>query len=156
RQGAGPCGRTTSMAALSELVCIGHSHCSSLPERAAGIRLTVLNFWRLPDAVTWTAGSPSLRPDIAGQLRAPLISLMGGGAHTVPSLGVHPRPFDFILPEAPDLPLDQQAELLPYDAVRQRLEKDVAEFLRLGELVLAMVDGPVFHVDTPPPVARSE
>lgn len=139
-----------------ELVCIGHSHTGALvtgSETARGGRFKVLNFWSLPGAVEGTQELPALRKDIAAQLKPPLISMMGGGAQTVLSLGRHPRPFDFILPEEANLPLEADVEIVPYDAIRERLIEDWQPFWRLTELVASLVDGPVFHVDSPPPIS---
>lgn len=145
------------MGSTDQLVAIGHSHCGCLTAaEAEGVTFKILSFWFIPGALEIEGGTKRLSREVAEQIRPPLLSFMGGGAHTVLSLGVHPRPFDFVLPEAPDLPLDEGAEILPYDAVRRRLEADAKEFLDLTEMLLTQVKGPIFHVDTPPPVASGE
>ncbi|MEI9987948.1 MAG: hypothetical protein WDN69_35515 [Aliidongia sp.] len=92
-------------------VCIGHSHALAL-ERGAergGVELDAINFWH--------TGEPWLRDGTAIRLRAdlaervgrgrPILSLVGGSAHTVLGMVEHPRPFDFVLPSAPTLPVDE-------------------------------------------------
>jgi hypothetical protein len=138
------------------LVCIGHSHTGALQAAflaGAAIRINVFNFWRLPGAIEGTPQQPLLRADIAAQMKAPLISMMGGGAQTVLAICAHPRPFEFILPSAPGLPRDEFAELVPYEAVKARLADECAQFWKLTGLVASLVDGPTFHVDCPPPIA---
>ncbi|MDE1173228.1 MAG: hypothetical protein PW790_06080 [Parvibaculaceae bacterium] len=68
-------------------------------------------------------------------------------------LARHPRPFDFVLPECPHLPLDEDAEILPLEAVRASLLAITQEYLDLIKLVRDTATGPVFHIEAPPPYA---
>jgi hypothetical protein len=145
------------MTDAGRLVAIGHSHCGCLTDASAdGVRFTIISFWFTPNIVEQVEGKPRLNPAVASQLRAPVLSMMGGGAHTVLSLAPHPQPFDFILPERPDLPLDPDAEVIPFEVMRRRLLADAQEFLDLTELVRRNVRGAMYHVDTPPPVADAD
>lgn len=75
-----------------------------------------------------------------------------GNEHHWHSLVRHARPFDFVLPDRPDLPLTPGAELVPYRAVATRLERDclyamttLAEICRRGAR-------PLVSLASPPPI----
>lgn len=152
-----PAGRTIGPGVA--LTVVGHSHCACLQGvEADGVAFRLLSFWFIPGAIETNDGQRRFAGAMAAGIAEsppgmPLISSMGGGSHAVLSTAAHPQPFDFVLPEAPDLPLDPEAEILPYAAVRRLLEADVREFLELTEMLATAGRGPVFHVDAPPPVA---
>lgn len=135
--------------------CIGHSHLRCVQQAAAeaGTALQSLNFWDRPDDVvkgeTWT-----LVPQLQQALRehpGSVVSWIGGGAHTVIGLVSHPRRFDFVLPESPDLPLDPRAELVPSGAVRDSLMVQTAPYLQLMGHVRTLARKRMLHMEPPPP-----
>lgn len=143
------------------VLCIGHSHLGCVARAASdsGFRLQALNFWEMPGAVESHDGAPRLSEALQNQLRehqGPVFSLIGGGAHGVLGTLVHPRRFDFVLPQAPELPLDERAELLPALAVQRLMEARVADYLALMAQVRALCGGPMFHLEPPPPSADGE
>jgi hypothetical protein len=81
-----------------------------------------------------------------------VFSLIGGN-HAV-GIHRHPVPFDFVLAEAPDLPVQQDAQLIPLDAMRVVVERSVAAALRTLEDVVALARGPVYHFESPPPTSE--
>lgn len=140
------------------ILCIGHSHVASVAQAAAalGVPFKALNFWDMPGAITPENGVPRLSPQLERQLRehpGSVFSMIGGGAHGVLGVLVHPRRFDFVLPEQPLLPLDPAAEILPALAVRRVLESLMADYLALMLQVRQLCVGPMFHVEPPPPYA---
>lgn len=140
------------------LVCIGHSHLRSLDEAAAtdGVPLVALNFWSLKDATVTRDGRITLCDPVTQHLDGgPVFSWIGGSAHHTLGLLQHPRPFDFVLPSAPDLPLDPRAEVLPFDCVRAALLESMRDVLRLMRLLREATTGPVFHLE-PPPIYSDE
>lgn len=79
--------------------------------------------------------------------------MIGGVAYNMMGLAVHPRRFDFVLPDAPDLPFDERAELVPYEAVRASLLAIMQHYLDLMAIVGATGRGRIFHIEAPPPYA---
>lgn len=143
------------------MLCIGHSHLASVARAAtaAGEALRVFNFWDLPGAIIRDEAGPKFARSISDALAqhaGPVFSFVGGGAHVVLGMLVHPRRFDFVLPSEPELPLDPRAEILPAMAVRQILESMMAEYLALMNEVLQVSGGPMFHIEPPPPSADSQ
>lgn len=140
------------------LLCIGHSHVACVAQAAVKLEipLQAMNFWEMPGAILREGGVPRLSLDIELRLRrhpGPLFSMMGGAAHGVLGMLVHPRRFDFVLPAQPDLPLDPAAEILPALAVRGMLESLMTDYLALMTQLRQFCTGALFHVEPPPPYA---
>lgn len=143
------------------LLCIGHSHvaCVARAARAASVPLQALDFWTMPDAIVRSDGAARFSPALITQLRehaGPVFSFIGGAAHGVVGMLVHPRRFDFVLPWAPELPLDPAAEVLPALAVRAIVEAAMGEYLDLLNQLRALCRGALFHVESPPPYADAQ
>ncbi|MHB1058740.1 MAG: hypothetical protein ACYC0F_12765 [Rhodanobacter sp.] len=141
-----------------QLMCIGHSHVACVAQAAGKLQVPMqaMNFWDMPGAVLREDGVPRLSTDIELRLRrhpGPLFSLMGGAAHGVLGMLVHPRRFDFVLPAQPDLPLGPAAEILPLRAVQGMLESLMADYLVLMKQLRQCCTGALFHVEPPPPYA---
>jgi hypothetical protein len=140
------------------LLCIGHSHVACVLQAAdkVGFPLQAINFWDMPGAVEHDDGVPRLSADLVLRLRrhdGPVFSLMGGAAHGVLGMLVHPRRFDFVLPMQPDLPLDPAAEILPAMAVRGMLESLMTDYLPLMARLRQLCSDALFHIEPPPPYA---
>lgn len=137
-------------------VCIGHSHARALEKGAAlgGISLDMMNFWDTGDPWLVDEGGVRLRPDLAERVaRGTLVlSVVGGSAHTVLGMVEHPRPFDFVLPSDPSLPVDESREIVPAEAVRAKL-KDIASPFLAKLPALLSVAGRVLQLEPPPPLA---
>ena len=65
----------------------------------------------------------------------------------------HGRPFDMILPTAPDLPLDETREIVPAEAVWDKLVEMTAPYLGAIPRLCRVATGPVIHLEPPPPIA---
>jgi hypothetical protein len=140
------------------LLCIGHSHVASVARAALAldIPMKALNFWEMPGAITLEDGVQRLSPPIEQELtqhRGPVFSMIGGAAHNVMGMLVHPRRFDFVLPTQPSLPLDPAAEILPALAVRRVLQSQTAEYLALMSEVRRLCRNDMWHIESPPPYA---
>lgn len=98
-----------------------------------------------------------LRPDLAERLARAhkVVAAVGGSSAAVIGLVEHHRPFDFVLPAEPDLPLDPTRELAPVDGVRAALAAEEGKYTPLLEQVRALSHGPVFQLEAPPPVQDS-
>lgn len=134
---------------------IGHSGIWCVVEAAKqhGLNLTLFNFWEMPSAVK----DGVLAPELCASLKkGPVVSFVGGGAPSVLGLAQHPEPFDFVVPEAPDLPLTPGAQIIPHDAMRAVLAELNAPYFLLMRQVRDASGGKTFHLEGPPPVADPE
>jgi hypothetical protein len=138
-------------------VCIGHSHVVALAQ-SGDTELESINFWDTGDPWRYDGGATHLRHDLAERvLRGRrVLSLIGGSAHTVLGMVEHPRPFDLIVPSAPDLPLDETRELIPADAVRAKLSEMSEPYLAMLPAVARLCATPLVHIGPPPPVAAED
>lgn len=80
------------------------------------------------------------------------VSMIGGNEHNVLCLVNDLRPFDFILPEAPELSTGPQAEIVPAGLVWAELKRRLAERFALIAAYRAVAKGRMVHVESPPPV----
>ena len=79
-------------------------------------------------------------------------SAVAGNAHHTLGLSGGPRPWDFVLDTAPDLPLAADCEVLPLETVRERLAGQMSEGLRLLGALREAVDTPFVQLQPPPPI----
>ncbi len=144
------------LATAERLVVIGHSHSANVADAAsaAGVALEHLNFWHLKDALLTEGGMVRLAPHVAARLRgparSPVFSMVGGAVHQDVGLMQHPRPFDFVWPESPDLPLTPGAEIIPFAALHAAMLARTQYFLDVTSAVQDAADGPVLHIESPP------
>ncbi len=145
-------------AVAARLVVIGHSHTENVTAAAAsaGVALDVLNFWHLPEPFETEGDKLRLKPALRARLLAPVFSLIGGAVHQDVGLVVHPRPFDFIWPGNPDLPVTEGAEIIPFDAVQAAMLDRTQHFRDIMSAVRAATDGPVFQMESPPTYENEE
>jgi len=85
-----------------------------------------------------------------------VISIMGGADWVKYGLVNTPVPFDFILPNEPELPLIEGAEIIPYHAMRSMLAENVRRTYMPLRSIRAFTDLPLYHVAPPPPIRDSE
>ncbi len=140
------------------MICIGHSHVACVARAAEniGLRLRAINFWEIPGALQNKNGESRLSETLEQELKqhsGAVFSMVGGAAHGILGMLVHPRRFDFVLPEEADLPLDPAAELLPFGAVRGLLESLTADYLALMTVLSNLCGDRFFHIESPPPYA---
>jgi hypothetical protein len=79
----------------------------------------------------------------------------GGNQHYVHGVINHPRPFDIVLPRAPELPLMAGAEVIPYDLLRRCFTHDPIALTFLWKQFQAACDLPIYHLAAPPPPQSS-
>ena len=79
------------------------------------------------------------------------VSMLGGNGHNIVGLIRHEIPFDFVLPEAPQLPLETGSQLIPYAVMRTLLERRL-QFERSTMVAFrSQYPGPFVHLESPPP-----
>jgi hypothetical protein len=91
-----------------------------------------------------------LASELRSRLVAPVFSFVGGAVHQDVGLVVHPRPYDFSLPERPDLPFSEGAEIVPYEAVLAVMQDRTQLYLQIMGAIRASIQGPMFHMQSPP------
>ena len=145
-------------AASTTMLCIGHSHvaCVALAAKSKGFPLRAINFWEIPGAIQGESTQLRFSPTIEQELThhsGVVFSMIGGAAHNVLGMLVHPRRFDFVLPAEPNLPIDHDAEILPAGAVRRLLEALASDYLATMSLLGSHCEDRLFHMEPPPPSA---
>jgi hypothetical protein len=142
------------------LFCVGHSHlhCVQAASAEAGVPLEVVNFWEDASALENGMQDPILKASLRSRISdhaGIVFSYIGGGAHTVIGLLSHPRRYDFVLPELPELPLDPRAEILSHAAMRASLLVHAEPYFKLMRHVKSLAARMV-HMEPPPPGANGE
>ena len=97
-----------------------------------------------------------LAKSVGERSRELIVSLVGGNKHNILGLLNHPRPFDFILPEEPDLPFTPGAECVPVELVADSLAKRVANELDFLRTLRRATKVAMAHVESPPPNPSAE
>ena len=135
---------------------IGHSHVHAPVDtiREKSLNLDAIAFWVEPGAIETTSQGLRFREDLAKRIAVnrPIYSFIGGNAHTVLGLVDYHRGFDFVLPQAPHLPLDPERELVTAESVRHALASIDQGSTPILELLVRSAPGRVVHVGPPPPV----
>jgi hypothetical protein len=141
---------------MARALLIGHSHVHAPADtiREKSLDLDAIAFWVEPGAIEKTSDGLRFREDIATRIaiHRPIYSFIGGNAHTVLGLVDYHRGFDFVLPEAPHLPLDPERELVSAEVIRHALATVDEGTMPILELLVRMAPGRVMHVCPPPPV----
>jgi hypothetical protein len=143
------------------MFCIGHSHVACVEKAASeqGVALTAINFWHVPGALARENDRWKLSDETKQRIArhaGPVFSMVGGSAHVVLGMLVHPRPWDFVLPAAEHLPLAPDTELIPYPAVKQVLFGLMQEYLEMSLEVKEVATGALFQMEPPPPYADAQ
>jgi hypothetical protein len=143
------------------VICIGGSHTNAIALAVgdAERNIYVINLRNFTEAFVRTHETLTLRPDILDLIRSrngPVFSFVGGNRHNRLGLVKHPRPFDFVLPGQPDLPLDPNAEIVPFDAVRNALERESECVLQQIWALSEQCGGSLTQVESPPPAVEAK
>lgn len=147
-----------------QIVVIGNCHQTALRHayetrerhgRAEGLELRFIPFHN--ETYKPILVGDRFQPAILAELQADavgfVVSTLGGNDHNVLGLvNHHPVKFDFVLPEAPDLPLQEDADIVPFELVRRTMEARLAETLAFLDLLQRSRSAPLYHLESPPPV----
>jgi hypothetical protein len=139
---------------MPSLFFLGQSHLTALlqawPAAApAGWEMD----YRQEDSRTLLEGE-AIRADVRARLagRDVCVSVLGGNDHAVLAMLNHHRRFDLVLPEAPDLPCEPGAELVPAGLLRAEIARRAAPHLAALAAYRAAFAGRLIHVESPPPI----
>jgi len=83
------------------------------------------------------------------------VSVLGGNDHSMIGVAAHAPRFDFVLPEAPELPLDETAQLVPAGLLRAELARRIAPHVESLEILRRRVAGRIIHLESPPPLPEA-
>jgi hypothetical protein len=105
-------------------------------------------------------GKPDLSDDTKRLLLSsdePICSFIGGIKHVQMGLRRIDDPsepaFDFVLADAPDLPLDPDADVIPSGTMREVVQRTFSSRLRILRRVAKLAPGRVYQFGPPPPVS---
>jgi hypothetical protein len=155
---------------MPTVVAIGNSHIDAIRNAAEQLDVTALPFrlrcLRLMPAYTpyWLQedGGMSLNPEFSKDAEALLHSerpdlvlcFASSNGHFNLGLFTGPKPFDFIHPEKPDLPLLPHAQIVPYDLMREKSVADSPWWSQIIDLARRCCDAPIYSVCPRPPLNR--
>lgn len=81
-----------------------------------------------------------------------IATMFGGNAHNALTLLEVPGGIDVFLPDQPDLPIAEGAEVLPYGLLKEVIKSQCEFYLNDLRGVRSATSGRVFHVMSPPPI----
>jgi hypothetical protein len=139
---------------MPSLFFLGQSHLTALLQAWPGAAPAGWEMdYRQEDSRALLEGA-ALRADIRALLagRDVYVSVLGGNDHAVLAMLNHERRFDLLLPEAPDLPCDPGAELVPAGLLRAEIARRAAPHLAALAAYRAAGDGRMIHLQSPPPI----
>jgi len=144
---------------MRKIFVLGHSHIGALSSGYGATRPPVeMAFAGLHNPLFEPPlQGDRLTPALGGQVhhaQADLyVAAIGGNEHAAMSLLNHPRRFDVVLPDAPELPVQPGATLLPAALALALLEQWCAPHVELLAAYRAAVPGRrLVHLEPPPPV----
>ncbi len=158
-------------------VGLGHSHLDKLvyAQQARldlGQQLTAHLHWiRLQDEafnpnVISKGNGMVLNPALRGRLDTEIASLpevppflcasISGNEYLYVGHTEHPRPFDFSLPERPDLPVRSGVEIIAPSLMRKTLERFMANALSIMSALHDAIDIPIVFIQSPPPISSAD
>ena len=154
---------------------IGHSHLGALKlayDHNAGVagipdgvwlnfhHITPKPFLPIPEE---TEGWPYLPDYIEAALERaravaePAIFLsLKGAQYFFASLTNYPRPYDFVLPERPDLDLRPDAQIVTASTMETIIRNTMTVCESYIKFLKTRQSGPIYHFSTPPPVADGD
>jgi hypothetical protein len=150
---------------VTRILAVGHSHVLAMQQAMVrnlrsfstgrpDMDIDFVRLFRVPP------GETEERFGIGAELRAQIgsgnyeliVSSVGGNGHNAFGLANHMVPYDFVLPEEPELPLSDDAPIVPVAIVRKALrEQNEHAFIALREIRKA-AGTRVIHVESPPPM----
>jgi hypothetical protein len=147
------------MRVMRKVLFVGHSHIIALRDAHAlagggpGQEFVWVNQPEFQPEMQGEALNPAIAARIQAANAELHVSLFGGNDHSIICVINDPKPFEVVLPEAPDLYVDERAEVMPAALLRAELKRRVMPHLRELAAYRAMVQGRLIHIESPPPIA---
>jgi hypothetical protein len=158
------------------IIMVGHSHTTAIvdaltsrvasPENSDATNLYAHDVWKRRTAYADSDGKGGVKfnqnildaiDKIVPFGRARYYtSLLGGNGHILLSLSRHSRPFDVILPENPNLPLESGAEILPYNYLAKMLLNFMLPYIWQLIAFRQAVGVRILHIGPPPPCGNDD
>lgn len=150
---------------MPSVLLVGHSHIDALiaghadPASPTGLALHVVHGRDAAYApwAQWVDGAIVVNPalgssiaDTIGRLRPEVVAVSVDGSQHLLMID-NRRRFDFVLPGHEDLPLEPDAEIVPYDLMREVFGHEQRNVLRLLSAVRDLASVPVVFPSVPPP-----
>lgn len=148
---------------MKKVLVLGHSHVAALsqsfgasPTQVVDLEFVVCNEERYKPLLIGDELNPRLSERILNAKADLYVSMLGGNAHSIFSMLNHPQRFDVVLPEAPELYTDLSAEVLPAGLAMAVLARRIDHILRAMSAYRTVTDGPMAHVESPPPIPSED
>lgn len=151
-----------------KILVIGHSHVEAVRDAALALQTAGLAcgfaFLQLRDA-HFVSDPTQDEAQVGDRLREAIaehaadcdasLLMLAGNAYNGLSLFEHPEPFDFVLDEDPELPLDTGRTLLPSALLAAHLQRWAPFALPNAQRrrLLPLLPRPIGQTDAPPPIA---
>lgn len=84
------------------------------------------------------------------------VSMLGGNSHNIMGLVVRDKPFDFVLPEEPDLESPPGYEPQTFGFVESVLRSLMTTEQHMIKAARNALSGPIIQLESPPPVANND
>jgi hypothetical protein len=155
---------------MASVTCIGESHMAcvlvaaeekGMALRAIPLKRTVAREFARAGGATnnaWNFEDDSLQQrgrKRVTDLRGTICCFLGGRYPIALMLRKHPRPFDFVLPDEPELPIEADAEIIPAGIMRRVVERGARRSLQTLAKIVEATRGSVYQFEPPPPVGES-
>ena len=135
-----------------------------LPSKTDYAHVFVFNGWKYGLSYPFSIaheGRWILNPEVKDQIsflsdgakRINFVSMFGGGHHHALTLIAHKEPFDCVIPERPDLPLNENAQLLTISYIESVLMNYLpGPFREIQNFINAFPGLKCIHIESPPSI----
>jgi len=156
---------------MLNFVAVGHSHIVAIARGSEALqakrfeiagepiagRFHYLHDPRFAPPLTATGQiNPAIGEALTADATRFILTALGGNEHNVLAIGQFDPPIDFILGEAPDLPLAQGCDIMPEAALRETFRQLMTETFDMLRAIRATTDAPIVQVEPPPPTPRAQ
>ena len=169
-----PPAATPAPVARPSILGIGHSHLVTIQEsherrvangepgngRFIQLGMPAVEPNLLPDGTTGPALRAAIEAAVQGDTgeggRPFVFDCVSGNEYHFIGLVNHPRPYDFVLPSRPDLPLRTDAEVIPAALMRRVMRSQMVGAYAVMKALRTVIEGPILHVQSPPPLSSND
>jgi hypothetical protein len=139
-------GRQYRKAVEKKILVIGHSHLVALANAKTGSDLFEFHNLHIEQEKEVLSNL-----NLDNYHRTKILSI-GGNVHNSFGLVNHPDLFDFYLPEAPELPINPNARLLPVALISSLIERHILQQFNMLPLATNILNKNFYQIESPPPI----